>query len=395
MRKIKKLDILAVALILTGLLCNSWTMVRWYTPLTYTTIEYKAIVMLLDIAFLWTGTFLLVWRNKPSQTKNILAVWCSAIISIFILELGCRFYLFGWKCLSFKRINSVYSAQSPCQPDIYQRSPFRDIIVELKPNKDTYFHLARFQTNTQGLRDREYAVTKPDHTFRVAVVGDSVTMGWGVELEETYVKRLEKRANADFTDKHYEFINFAVSGYGLRDYLAVIKRKVLPYNPDLILIGGFCNDDEIIPEEAYEHPRPLAPKADPVLRLFFLDMIKTSNVYQAVVHRHDRVNPSELKDRHDFADRMFGELKKVQQQSQIPFVVAYLYTPRYRNENIREMSEKYQFPFVDTSSAFDRDKFKDYVIYPIDGHPNALSHAYYARVIYDYLVKENRLNNAH
>ncbi len=39
-------------------------------------------------------------------------------------------------------------------------SSYTKIIFELKPNLNTYFKMARFMTNSCGLRDKEYLVDK-------------------------------------------------------------------------------------------------------------------------------------------------------------------------------------------------------------------------------------------
>src|SRR5262245_29159034 len=52
-------------------------------------------------------------------------------------------------------------------------------------------------TNALGLRDYEFAEEKPPGTYRIVVVGDSVTFGPGVGLDETFAKRLERKLAAD------------------------------------------------------------------------------------------------------------------------------------------------------------------------------------------------------
>ena len=49
---------------------------------------------------------------------------------------------------------------------------------------------------TAGLRDREYTLEKPPGVFRIAVLGSSIDMGWGVGTEDTYVSLLEDWLNA-------------------------------------------------------------------------------------------------------------------------------------------------------------------------------------------------------
>jgi hypothetical protein len=48
-----------------------------------------------------------------------------------------------------------------------------------------------FQTNSQGLRYKEIPLRKPPGTFRIFVVGDSMTEGTGVQSNETFSAILE------------------------------------------------------------------------------------------------------------------------------------------------------------------------------------------------------------
>ena len=54
-----------------------------------------------------------------------------------------------------------------------------------------------FKTNKIGLRDKEYILKKPLHTYRVAVFGDSWTVGSGVKEENIYSSLLEDYYNKD------------------------------------------------------------------------------------------------------------------------------------------------------------------------------------------------------
>ena len=63
----------------------------------------------------------------------------------------------------------------------------------LKPDDDTFKKGVHWRTNSLGMRDRAYAVAKPPRTFRIALVGDSIGAGWGVDVEQTV--RVDSRAN--------------------------------------------------------------------------------------------------------------------------------------------------------------------------------------------------------
>ena len=68
-------------------------------------------------------------------------------------------------------------------------------MFELKPNIHRTLFGQPFTTNAHGMRDRVYAVAKPAGTFRIAVLGSSMDMGWGVGTDETYVNLLEDWLN--------------------------------------------------------------------------------------------------------------------------------------------------------------------------------------------------------
>jgi hypothetical protein len=67
------------------------------------------------------------------------------------------------------------------------------------------------ETNSQGLRDREYSFEKPYGVLRVVMLGDSLTEGWGVPEEDTFVRRVE-RLYADHGIKA-EVINTGVGNW--------------------------------------------------------------------------------------------------------------------------------------------------------------------------------------
>ncbi len=97
--------------------------------------------------------------------------------------------------------------------------------------------------NSQGWRDIEHAVEKPDGVFRILVLGDSFMEANSVELEKTFHRQVEKLARE--TASQVEVINLGVSGYGtLQEYLAFQHMGQL-YEPDLVILGFFDGNDVI------------------------------------------------------------------------------------------------------------------------------------------------------
>ena len=109
---------------------------------------------------------------------------------------------------------------------------------ELLPDVDIMFKNARLRTNRWGMRDQDYALTKPEGTYRVAVLGASYVMGAGVENNETFESIIEERLNAQVDTSNvtqYELLNFSVGGYGLIQQVTVSHEQVFDFEPDAIL----------------------------------------------------------------------------------------------------------------------------------------------------------------
>ncbi len=105
---------------------------------------------------------------------------------------------------------------------------------------------ALYRNNRHGFRGREYALRKPAGVFRVVIVGDSVTMGSGVEEDEAYPTLLERALNAGEAGEAagYEVLNLGVPGADLRFVLARLEGLGLRLDPDLIVYGWTVNDIE-------------------------------------------------------------------------------------------------------------------------------------------------------
>jgi len=100
-------------------------------------------------------------------------------------------------------------------------------------------------TNDRGLRDVPHAMTKPAETFRIAVIGDSFAEAAQVEIEETFWKIAESELQrCQFAgDQKIEVLNFGVSGFGTAQELLMLRHYVWQYEPDMILLSFFPDND--------------------------------------------------------------------------------------------------------------------------------------------------------
>jgi hypothetical protein len=130
----------------------------------------------------------------------------------------------------------------------YLRDDF--LQFELRPNVDATVMGTHFTTNSWGMRDRPYTAEKPAGTFRVAVLGSSIDMGWGVDTPETYENRLEDWLNT-FAGRHglarrFEVLNFAMAAYSPLHRLEVFERKVAAFQPDLVIYSSTRLDTRLL-----------------------------------------------------------------------------------------------------------------------------------------------------
>ncbi len=98
--------------------------------------------------------------------------------------------------------------------------------------------------NQFGMRDREtLTLNKPTGTTRIAVVGSSVIMGYGVADDELFVRLLENRINEESPGGgRYELLNFGVGKQWASHRLVRIQRKVFGFDPDALYY--FAHQDE-------------------------------------------------------------------------------------------------------------------------------------------------------
>jgi len=105
----------------------------------------------------------------------------------------------------------------------------------LKPNVSARHRGASWTTNARGMRDRDYPIEKAAGTCRIALAGDSIGAGWGVDdgrgFEPTWERRLGERRTV-------EVLNHAVPGHAPGQRWEHFRREGWAANPDLVVFQG-------------------------------------------------------------------------------------------------------------------------------------------------------------
>lgn len=96
-----------------------------------------------------------------------------------------------------------------------------------------------FRLNSKGFHDLEFSVQKKEGTNRILAIGDSFTFGV-VPYENNFITLLEGYLNQK---KPTEIINMGIPGLDVEGYLSILVDEGLELNPDMILLNLYIGND--------------------------------------------------------------------------------------------------------------------------------------------------------
>jgi len=258
----------------------------------------------------------------------------------------------------------VDDADSPLQPS---ENPLQG--YELKSGFRSVAHPG-FRTNLQGLRGAELAIPKPAGVFRIALVGDSVVEGVGLEREEdTLPVQLERL----LAGRRIEVINAATRGYNTQAEVELFRRRVLPYEPDLVIVVFVRNDHQRLNRHAgasWSYRRPRSAE-----RLFHAShLFRFAALRLNLFHFREEVDPDYLEERigqaqaEDNVATGLSELARLSGANGYRTIVAVwpnfaesindppgLMAPRSDRMRVETLAARYRIPVARLREAFARD----------------------------------------
>jgi len=184
----------------------------------------------------------------------------------------------GFRCVALLQKGSD---QSPAlRRSWFDDRSFRRSAWSLIPHgkSDAYVGVPVF-INNLGMRGADTTIEKPRGVFRIIGVGDSITFGYGVRYEDTFLQVLERKLNASAPKGlRYEVLNAGIPATGLEYYTHFIEAKAPSLDPDLIVMSMALND---IDPELNPEPRELVAKPS-VFRAMNGFALTHSDLYSAV-----------------------------------------------------------------------------------------------------------------
>ena len=172
--------------------------------------------------------------NRSRRWADIAVVGCALLFWTAVFEIAVRVSF--WHSLDFSMEMWKYA--------VALKRPVADPNLGFvhEPNTSAFVMGVDVRINSQGLRDREYSLAKPAGVYRILMLGDSTTLGWGVKAEETASKILERELGPRF-----EVINAGVGNYGTVQEFTYYKTRGRLFRPDLVILQYFINDPEPVP----------------------------------------------------------------------------------------------------------------------------------------------------
>lgn len=283
---------------------------------------------------------------------------------------------------------------------LHRPSSIPRLSYELVPGRQKYAKGHLLSINSHGMRDRERTLQRDASSIRIAVLGDSMTFGFWVDGDETYssvLERLLDQFGMSETASH-EVLNFGVGGYSSRDEAVVLKHKIVPWKPDLVLIGYVLNDPEIEPLQPlhryYQDPdwwqysyliRGLAK-----LKRNWDIVVLGNGDYRKYLHAHPKKWMSVIE--------AFQDMKDTADKAGFKMGVIIWpdlsgsgwddYSYHDIHKRVADLARANDFRVIELYEAFSRHNPKDLRISDRDSHANPLGHALAAKAIHEALVSE-------
>jgi len=123
--------------------------------------------------------------------------------------------------------------------------PVIESVLDLaRPNVRAVNAGVLYRTNSAGMRGGEVSRRPAPGTYRIALAGDSYTMGHRVPESDTYAARAERLLDEGASGIDYEILNLGISGFQIDQVVRRLEWVGLPQRPHLIVYGWTVNDIE-------------------------------------------------------------------------------------------------------------------------------------------------------
>ena len=259
--------------------------------------------------------------------------------------------------------------------------------TELIPSFVSESNYGTITINRWGMRDRDYELKPAEGTYRMAMLGASRLMGWGVGDGETFESLIEDRLNAEGSRfQRYEILNLGVPGYKPLQQLVALERA-LEFEPNAIVYVASGRE----PSRAMWYLAEVVEKGIPIPYAPLRDITRKAGVHAGMGETSAR----------QALEPYVGEIlawtyrQIVDRSSASGAVPVFLFVPQVREgiweeetpEMLRAASEA-GFVVLNLGDVFEDQEIESIRLAEWDEHPNRIGHQLIAVRLYEALHEE-------
>ncbi|TFV80289.1 hypothetical protein E4K64_00155 [Bradyrhizobium frederickii] len=270
---------------------------------------------------------------------------------------------------------------------------------EHRPSATAHLMGVDVAINSHKFRDREIGFERTPDSLRIMMLGDSLTFGWGVPNDKTFVKRLEAMIHA--TGVQAEVINAGVGNYNTSMEVAAYLSEGHRFRPDILVLNYFINDAERTPRyDSHRLERTsaayiyFASRIDVAARMLGLGSRRPW--YDYLRDLYDSSSPTSGWAEVEAAVARLAEfcrargtmvlvtnLPELRQLKPYPF--------ERERTMVQALANRLDLPYLDLLPAVDDLEPGRLWVTPTDPHPNILADERFAAAIFDFLRARNLL----
>ncbi len=337
------------------------------------------------------GAFFPYFQRKKSFLNNPLLVVTSVMLSLIGIE------SFLW----------IYQSKEETKQKLVMPQEWKKRNVNIPGAFEAYYwHNILHVRDKNGMRRIAPFPPKLNGRFRIMIVGDSLTYGYGVHEAGTYPMQIEATLKRNF---NVEVLNLGVNGKQSEGILKVVRKYTPTLQPDLIVYGVCLND--FLPPHVADYPNNMA------YRFPFPEAIKEilserthlgrliSDAYNSVLMRLGLRNDfftDVLKDFNNYQTRFARDARDMNHfvlDRGLPPIVAMVL-----NQYPELHSKGYQLAMaaeqhlansgmtvIPTEEFYKRYDKQSMEVSPWEGHPNAEAHKIFADLFISHLQHRQEL----
>jgi lysophospholipase L1-like esterase len=170
------------------------------------------------------GAFFPYFRRKKSFWDNLLLVVTSVTLSLIVIE----------------SLLWIYQSKPETKQKLVMPQEWKRRNVNIPGAFEAfYWHNILHVQDKHGMRRIAPFPPKLDGRFRIMIVGDSLTYGYGVHEAEIYAMQMEAALKRNF---NVEVLNLGENGMQSDGILRIVRKYTPTLQPDLIVYGVCLND---------------------------------------------------------------------------------------------------------------------------------------------------------